>query len=180
MVTAELPTATATEVWWAHLVTTDQHGNQQVQTFGSLIRTAAPLPSPTLTKSRALVTDADGDGQIIVGDTVGWTLVLTNTTSEELVDWEVEDPLGSELTLVAGSLQSSAGTAQSTADGIVVTGSTLTAGAQVTISYQTLGVAAGDGFGDNAIAQAANAATTRSDESETTLLDDPPQLPTGE
>lgn len=56
------------------------------------VPTLPPDPYLQLDKSGALVTDADGDGQISVGDTVRYTFEVTNTGTVDVDDVTISDP----------------------------------------------------------------------------------------
>lgn len=86
------------------------------------VRVPTPVPDPLLEldKSGALLTDADGDGVISVGDTVRYTFEVTNTGTVDVDDVTVIDPRLSGPTTPANANIPANDSATFTADYIVV------------------------------------------------------------
>jgi fibro-slime domain-containing protein/uncharacterized repeat protein (TIGR01451 family) len=94
---------------------------------------AAPVLA--LSKTDALHTDPNHDGYASPGEVVLYQLTLTNTGNTAATNVVLSDPLPSNATLEAGSLQTSAGTATE-GDPVQVAVGTLAVGDTVTVSFR--------------------------------------------
>ncbi len=65
---------------------------------------AGASPTITATKSDQLVVDENGDGQVNAGDTLEYTIVITNTGDMDALDVEFSDIIDPDTTLVPGSV----------------------------------------------------------------------------
>jgi len=72
--------------------------------LGVMSAAAAAAPLITITKSDSLLVDIDGDGQADAGDTLRYTIVITNNGTEAL-SVTVADTLDANLLFVPGSLK---------------------------------------------------------------------------
>jgi uncharacterized repeat protein (TIGR01451 family) len=178
--TFTLPPMQGRESWYAHLVIRDKLGNQQVQSFGPIIRTSEPAPLLSLTKAGSLAVDQDSNGRLSPGDTVEWVITLSNPGNAPIEDWQVQDVLAAETTLVPGSIQTTAGQVTAQAETVSVAGSTLAAGETVTIRFRArippdLSRAI-TSIRNQAIAQSRTYGTTGSDDTTTSLFGDATEL----
>jgi uncharacterized repeat protein (TIGR01451 family) len=112
----QLPAISGSETLYAHLSLRDIHGNEQIQTFGPIIRDSGP--SIGLSKTGRLVQDADGNQRLTPGDTIEWTITARNSGSQPVHTWSISDTLDANTTLVAGSPAGTRGQ-------ITVTGATI-------------------------------------------------------
>jgi large repetitive protein len=92
------------------LLLTPAHGQARPSANPQADRPPAQTPQQAagpvgVTKSDALLVDQDGDGQASPGDTLRYTVALSNTTASDLAAVTVSDTLDPNTTLVPGSLR---------------------------------------------------------------------------
>jgi uncharacterized repeat protein (TIGR01451 family) len=73
---------------------------------GSAAATVTAAPMPYATKSSQLVVDQNGDGRIGWGDTVEYSIVLTNTSTRAITNLVVKDTLPGNVTYVTSTTTS--------------------------------------------------------------------------
>lgn len=73
--------------------------------LGSRAWALAAGPAITATKSAALVVDQNHNGQVDPGDTLRYTITITNSGDAAITGGQLSDPIDPHTTLVAGSLQ---------------------------------------------------------------------------
>ncbi|MFO0845540.1 MAG: Calx-beta domain-containing protein [Gemmataceae bacterium] len=137
--------------------------------------------SVTAVKSAALYTDADGTGDVSPGDTLRYTIVVTNTSANAANAVQLTDLLPDvDLALVVGSVTTTRGTVASGNSAgsttVVVNVGTLAAGATATVQFRAR-VANPLVGGDT---QVANQAAVTGSNLVTTPTDDPATAPTGD
>ncbi|MEE4174517.1 MAG: hypothetical protein V2I57_09740 [Xanthomonadales bacterium] len=136
------------------------------------------LPDLVLDKTASLLTDADGSGNVSPGDTLRYTLVMSNQGVADATNVLLQDAPDSNSDLVVGSVVTSLGsvaignTAGDTTVEVVL--GTLIAGGQATVTYDTTLPAILPSGVDTVV----NQATFDSDELPPALSDDPND-PTG-
>ena len=96
-------------------------------------------PKVTVTKTDAIQTDADRSGGATSGDTIAYTLVITNSGNQTATGVLLNDDLDPSVDLVSGSVHTSAGTVTSgTIPGerkVGVDIGTMSTGASVTLTF---------------------------------------------
>jgi uncharacterized repeat protein (TIGR01451 family) len=108
----------------------------------------APDDDPTVTpmtaepvieadKTDTLLIDADGSGDVSPGDTLSYSVTISNTGNTDATGVVFTDPIPANTTVVAGSVTTSQGTVDSE-DPVQVTVGTIAAGGSVTISFHVL------------------------------------------
>ena len=73
---------------------------------GSATATVTAAPMPFTTKSSQLVVDQNGDGRIGWGDTVEYSILLTNTSAQAITNLVVRDTLPANVSYVTNSTTS--------------------------------------------------------------------------
>ncbi len=147
----------------------DAAGNQSQAGVSFAIEAAAP-PALTFTKTAALLVDADGNGVVSPGDTLKYTLTLTNTGGPANAV-TVTDAIPANTNLVAGSITASQGTVAGQ-NPVQVTVGTVLGSAPVTITFQVV-IANPLPAGVSAVSNQASAAV----QGLPTLLSDDPSTP---
>jgi uncharacterized repeat protein (TIGR01451 family) len=108
----------------------------------------APDDDPTVTpltaepvieadKTDALLIDADGSGDVSPGDTLSYSVTITNAGNTDATGVVFTDPIPANTTVVAGSVTTSQGTVNSE-DPVDVSIGTIGAGSSVAISFHVL------------------------------------------
>jgi uncharacterized repeat protein (TIGR01451 family) len=135
-----------------------------------------PQPLVTATKSAALQVDADGSGGAGAGDTIRYTVIVTNPVDADALDMTgvvFNDTPGANTTLVAGSVTTSAGVVTTGNAGgdtsVSVEIGTLADGASATITFDvTIG-----SFLPGNLASVSNQGTVTGDNIAATVTDNP-------
>jgi uncharacterized repeat protein (TIGR01451 family) len=73
---------------------------------GSVTTTVTTAPMPYTTKTSQLIVDQNNDGRINWGDTVEYSILLTNTTAQAITNLVVRDTLPTNTVYVSGSTTS--------------------------------------------------------------------------
>jgi len=97
--------------------------------------TAEPIIEAS--KTDTLLVDADGSGDVTPGDTLSYSITISNTGNTEATGVVFTDPIPVNTAVVVGSVATSQGTVDSE-DPVQVTVGTIAAGATVTISFQVV------------------------------------------
>jgi uncharacterized repeat protein (TIGR01451 family) len=144
-----------------------------------LVLWADPAPALTAYKSVALLVDADSNGVPSPGDTLGYTVTITNTGGSEITGVSFSDTPDSNTTLVAGMVQTTQGTVTGGNGGtppVAVDVGTIPGGGSVTITFRvTINSPLPVG-----VTQVANQGLVNSSELPGVLTDDPNTLADGD
>ena len=92
-------------------------------------------PELAASQSAALAFDADGDSVPSPGDELAYEVTITNTGGAPATGVALADPVPEHTALVAGSVETSAGTVTGTEPGVEVALGTLEAGASATVTF---------------------------------------------
>src|SRR5262249_54809444 len=96
-------------------------------------------PSIQVTMADSLATDVNGDNLFDPGDTILYTVVITNSGDQDASGLTFSSAVGANTTLVAGSVTTTAGTASGAGGMVNVNVGTLAgAGGRVTITFKAL------------------------------------------
>ncbi|MBK8444562.1 MAG: DUF11 domain-containing protein [Sphingobacteriales bacterium] len=99
--------------------------------------TNTPIPAPVMTATKiSTFIDANGDGDLNPGETVTYTIVLTNSSSIAALNVTFADAIPTGTTYVANSSTTTQGTIDNNATGPAATLGDVAAGASVTIAFQ--------------------------------------------
>ncbi|HYR28970.1 MAG TPA: IPTL-CTERM sorting domain-containing protein, partial [Thermoanaerobaculia bacterium] len=116
---------------------TGQASDGEVEDYQVLLVT--PLPSIAATKTDALLLDADNDGLAEPGDTLRYTVVISNTGPGAGSPVAFNDTPGANTTLIAGSVTTSSGTVTTGNGGgdtaVAVNAGNVPASGSVTITF---------------------------------------------
>lgn len=120
---------------------TGEASDGEVEDYSVLVE--APVPDVAASKTAALAVDVDNDGQVEPGDTLLYTIAVTNAGTGDATSVVFSDTPGANTTLVSGSVTTTAGTV-TTGNGagdtsvVVAPGSVAGLGGSVTITFQVV------------------------------------------
>ncbi|MDA8018227.1 MAG: choice-of-anchor A family protein [Thermoanaerobaculia bacterium] len=133
------------------------------------------LPLLTATKVDAMSTDADGDGSPSPGDTLRYTITVTSSGEAPATAVRLDDVLPPELTVVPGSVVSSAGTVLDESP-VAIDFGTLDPGTEAVVTFDALV----DSALPASVFEVANQGAVTSAELPAVLTDDPARVGTAD